>query len=74
MEQGGATVFPNIERAVFPKKGAAIIWYNLKHDGEGDTRTLHAACPVLVGSKWGKYHVISYDCSYNYYHIIFSLQ
>lgn len=55
MEQGGATVFPDIEKAVFPQKGTAIMWYNLKDDGEGNTKTLHAACPVIVGSKWGKY-------------------
>ncbi|XP_022215447.2 prolyl 4-hydroxylase subunit alpha-2 [Drosophila obscura] len=52
VEQGGATVFPNIQRAVFPQRGSAIIWYNLKDDGETDPQTLHAACPVLVGSKW----------------------
>lgn len=65
MEQGGATVFPNIEKAVFPKTGTAVLWYNLKHDGKGDTQTLHAACPVIVGSKWGKYFV-SPSCAYIY--------
>ncbi|XP_065087112.1 prolyl 4-hydroxylase subunit alpha-2-like [Ochlerotatus camptorhynchus] len=52
VELGGATVFPKIGVGVFPKKGSAIFWYNLLHDGTGDTRTLHGACPVLIGSKW----------------------
>ena len=34
-------------------QGDAVFWYNLKRNGDGDTNTLHAACPVLVGQKWG---------------------
>ncbi|EDV90577.1 GH14105 [Drosophila grimshawi] len=52
VEQGGATVFPKIQKAVFPQRGTAIIWYNLKENGDFDTNTIHAACPVIVGSKW----------------------
>ncbi|XP_070137453.1 prolyl 4-hydroxylase subunit alpha-2 isoform X2 [Drosophila bipectinata] len=52
VEQGGATVFPTIHKTVYPQRGSAIMWYNLKDDGEPDELTLHAACPVLVGSKW----------------------
>ncbi|XP_017039324.1 prolyl 4-hydroxylase subunit alpha-2 isoform X2 [Drosophila ficusphila] len=52
VEQGGATVFPNIQKAVFPQRGSVIMWYNLKDDGVPNTQTLHAACPVIVGSKW----------------------
>lgn len=51
---GGATAFPLLKRAVFPKKGTAVFWWNLHKSGVRDLRTMHAGCPVLVGSKWGK--------------------
>ncbi|XP_052769082.1 prolyl 4-hydroxylase subunit alpha-1-like isoform X2 [Mya arenaria] len=52
VQAGGATVFPYLGLKVFPKKAAALFWYNLYKNGEGIYDTRHAACPVLVGSKW----------------------
>nr|XP_039269094.1 prolyl 4-hydroxylase subunit alpha-1-like [Styela clava] len=52
VEQGGATVFLDAKIAVYPIKGSAVFWYNLYPSGEGDGRTVHAACPVLTGVKW----------------------
>ena len=49
---GGATVFPEIGARVSPTNRAAVFWYNLESSGKRDNRTKHAACPVLVGSKW----------------------
>ena len=50
--QGGSTVFVEPGIAVKPVKRAAVFWYNLYRNGEGDVRTRHAACPVLAGTKW----------------------
>lgn len=36
-----------------PLQGDAAYWWNLNKAGDGDLRTRHAGCPVLVGSKWG---------------------
>lgn len=49
---GGATVFPDIGARVSPVNRSAVFWYNLEPSGQGDVRSKHAACPVVVGSKW----------------------
>jgi prolyl 4-hydroxylase len=50
--EGGATVFPALGLAIHPQRGSALFWYNLFKNGEGDESTMHAGCPVLIGSKW----------------------
>eukprot|EP00730_Choanoeca_flexa_P013760 TRINITY_DN5672_c0_g1_i1.p1 TRINITY_DN5672_c0_g1~~TRINITY_DN5672_c0_g1_i1.p1 ORF type:complete len:499 (+),score=127.73 TRINITY_DN5672_c0_g1_i1:159-1655(+) len=52
VQKGGFTAFPRLGAAVQPGHGDAVFWYNLKANGDGDSQTLHGACPVLQGSKW----------------------
>lgn len=51
-ELGGFTVFTELKTAAVPSLHDALFWYNLLPSGEGDLRTRHAACPVLLGEKW----------------------
>ncbi|XP_040902432.1 prolyl 4-hydroxylase subunit alpha-3 [Toxotes jaculatrix] len=52
VEAGGSTAFiyANFSAPVVEK--AAIFWWNLHRNGQGDVDTLHAGCPVLIGDKW----------------------
>mmetsp|Transcript_1809 Transcript_1809/g.3412 ORF Transcript_1809/g.3412 Transcript_1809/m.3412 type:complete len:501 (+) Transcript_1809:53-1555(+) len=53
---GGETSFPKGGTGagfkVKPKKGDAVLFYNLLEDGNGDDLALHAALPVTSGEKW----------------------
>ncbi|KHJ45352.1 tetratricopeptide repeat protein [Trichuris suis] len=51
-EAGGGTVFTTHKITVTASKHDAAFWFNVLHNGEPDTSTLHAACPVLAGTKW----------------------
>ncbi len=50
---GGRTAFPHVGAFATPRKGSAVFWYNLAHDGTEDRNSLHGGCPVLFGFKWG---------------------
>lgn len=52
VKKGGATVFPYLKVRIPVQKGSVAFWYNLELDGEGIYSMRHAACPVLIGSKW----------------------
>ncbi|XP_064221358.1 prolyl 4-hydroxylase subunit alpha-3 isoform X2 [Aotus nancymaae] len=52
VEAGGATAFIYANLSMPVVKNAALFWWNLHRSGEGDSDTLHAGCPVLVGNKW----------------------
>ena len=54
VEAGGYTVFTELDIYLKPVKGAMVMWYNLYKSLDGDSRTLHAGCPVLKGSKRSK--------------------
>ncbi|XP_039202387.1 prolyl 4-hydroxylase subunit alpha-3-like isoform X1 [Crotalus tigris] len=52
VEAGGSTAFIYANLSVPVVKNAALFWWNLRKNGQGDEDTLHAGCPVLAGDKW----------------------
>lgn len=52
VEDGGATVFPELKLSVGPKKGAAVYFEYCNSRGQVDPLTLHGGAPVLRGEKW----------------------
>jgi prolyl 4-hydroxylase len=54
VEEGGETVFTELGIKVKPKKGRALLWPSvLDEDPQSqDPRTLHAAAPVVAGTKY----------------------
>ncbi|ROT82962.1 hypothetical protein C7M84_023863 [Penaeus vannamei] len=52
VERGGRTAFPKAGISVPPVKGAAVMWFNLKKNGDVNPRAEHGGCPVLLGHKW----------------------
>ena len=55
-DAGGETAFPKgangLGFKITPRKGSAVLFYNLLEDGNGDDLALHAALPVYRGEKW----------------------
>ncbi|MGJ8620691.1 MAG: 2OG-Fe(II) oxygenase [Methylophilaceae bacterium] len=49
---GGATIFPEINLSVYPKKGSALYFSYCSTDGAVDPLTLHGGEPVREGEKW----------------------
>ncbi|XP_037721225.1 prolyl 4-hydroxylase subunit alpha-1 [Drosophila subpulchrella] len=52
VQLGGTTVFTKLKISVEPKKGNALIWFNLNNAGDPDPQTEHSVCPVVMGSRW----------------------
>eukprot|EP00475_Leptophrys_vorax_P012469 TRINITY_DN18911_c0_g1_i1.p1 TRINITY_DN18911_c0_g1~~TRINITY_DN18911_c0_g1_i1.p1 ORF type:complete len:509 (-),score=121.68 TRINITY_DN18911_c0_g1_i1:53-1579(-) len=38
--------------SISPKKGSALLFYNMLEDGNLDVQSFHAGCPVIKGEKW----------------------
>ncbi|XP_056330341.1 prolyl 4-hydroxylase subunit alpha-3 isoform X2 [Danio aesculapii] len=52
VQAGGSTAFIYANFSVPVVQNAALFWWNLHKNGQGNVDTLHAGCPVIVGDKW----------------------
>jgi prolyl 4-hydroxylase len=50
--EGGETEFPLINKKIIPKKGKAVLFYNIGDDGRIIKQSLHTGKPVITGTKW----------------------
>ena len=55
VEEGGETWFTHIGLKVTPQKGALLVWNNATPEGIPNEMTMHAATPVIRGTK----HVVT---------------
>ena len=65
LTKGGATVWPYAGISVFPEKGSAVFWHNVRASDVPDIFTRHAACPVLLGQKWIGNKWVGYNAQWN---------
>jgi prolyl 4-hydroxylase len=52
VKAGGATILPDINLSVYPKKGSALYFSYFNSKGQVDPSTLHGGAPVVEGEKW----------------------
>lgn len=50
--EGGQTAFTKLGLIFTPKKGQALMWNSLHHDGEVNRNTEHWAKPIIKGEKY----------------------
>ena len=50
-EEGGETIFPELNLKIRPVKGHAV-YFSYFHRGQVDPKTLHGGAPVIKGEKW----------------------
>ena len=50
VEEGGRTVFTSNGLSNLPIEGDALFWFNIRSDGDLDSRTFHTGCPVVRGT------------------------
>jgi len=48
---GGYTSFFDVGVFAKPVKGSAILWYNIRRNGDPNLWTFHGGCPVILGQK-----------------------
>lgn len=51
-EAGGETIFPKANVKVAPKKGKAVLFYNVDEQNKPDPMSFHGGAPVVKGEKW----------------------
>lgn len=51
VEEGGETIFPELNLKIAPVKGGAV-YFSYYHRGQVDPLTLHGGAPVVQGEKW----------------------
>lgn len=52
VENGGGTIFPELDLEFLPEKGAALMFSSITREGALQPQSLHGGSPVTSGVKW----------------------